>query len=122
MNLRYFSQPLRLILISALCGFQPLQAWAENEDVYQYYKDEAKVVTASRREQSINEAPVAIDVITAEEIKASGAVNIWDLLRYRPGMNVIDGHPTNSGNRAIVSVRGFAEDCTRNLLVLVDGR
>src|SRR5258706_12934243 len=96
--------------------------WAENGDAFQFFQEEAKVVTASRREQSINEAPVAIDVITAEEIKASGVVNLWDLLRYRPGMNVIDGHPTNSANRAIVSIRGFAETFARNLLVLVDWR
>src|SRR5258706_2043717 len=34
----------------------------------------------------------------------------------------MDGHPTTSANRAIVSIRGFAEEFTRNVLVLVDGR
>jgi iron complex outermembrane receptor protein len=109
---------LNMVLISQLTQ----SATAESEDAFEFFQEEAKVVTASRREQPISEAPVAIDVITAEEIKASGAVNLPDLLRFRTGMDVIDGHPTNSANRAVVSVRGFAETFARNVLVLVDGR
>ncbi|MDE2509930.1 MAG: TonB-dependent receptor, partial [Elusimicrobia bacterium] len=90
-------------------------------DAFQFFEEEAKVVTATRRSQSISESPVAIDVVTAEEIRASGALHLWDLLRYRVGMNVIDGR-SSSGNRAIVAIRGFAERYTRNVLVLVDGR
>jgi len=101
---------------------QSTPCWAADSDAFQFFQEEAKVVTASRREQSISEAPVAIDVITSDEIKASGAVNLWDLLRYRAGVNVIDGHPTTSANRAIVSIRGFGEEFSRNVLVLVDGR
>src|SRR5690349_7834178 len=93
-----------------------------DDETLQFFQEEAKVVTASRRAQSIQEAPVAVDVITAEEIKASGAINLWDLFRFRPGMNVIDGHPANAANRAVVSVRGFAESFARNLQVLIDGR
>src|SRR5882762_8736618 len=112
----------RFGLAAGLLLEQGTLSWAAGEDAFEFFQEEAKVTTASRREQPISEAPVAIDVITADEIKASGAVNLWDLLRYRPGMNVIDGHPASSANRAIVSVRGFAETFARNLLVLVDGR
>src|SRR5713101_2424233 len=80
-------------------------SWAAGEDAFQFFQEEAKVTTASRREQSISEAPVAIDVITPEDIQASGAVNLWDLLRYHPGVNVIDGHSATSNNRAMVSIR-----------------
>lgn len=97
-------------------------AWASGDDAFQFYEEEAKVTTASRRPQLIQEAPIAVEVITSEEIKASGATNIWDLFRFRPGMNVEDGHQTILGNRAIVSIRGFAESLARNILILVDGR
>lgn len=116
-------RPLRSLAAAALllAAASPLKA--EDVDPLRFFEEEAKVVTASRREQPISEAPVAVDVVTREEIMASGAVNIWDLLRYRAGMNVIDAHPTGGeSNRAIVSVRGFAESFARRLLVLVDGR
>src|SRR5579864_2295344 len=113
----------RIVLLAA-CAMAEWQipAWAADADPFEFFQEEAKVVTAARREQPVDEVPAAVDVITAEEIKASGAVNLWDLLRYRPGMNVIDGHTTTSANRGIVSIRGFAEEYTRNVLVLVDGR
>ena len=47
------------------------------------------VVTASRTEQSILEAPVSITVIGEDQIAASAADNIGDLLRGVPGLNVV---------------------------------
>lgn len=69
----------------------------------------------------MREAPVAVEVITDEEIRTSGATNLWDLLRFHVGMDVLDGRPVD-GNRAIVSVRGFPEEFVDRLQVLVDGR
>ena len=108
------------LLVALLIPIQSAAALAA-DNPFAIFEEEARVVTASRRSESISEAPVAIDVITAEEIRASGAVHLWDLLRYRVGMNVIDGR-TSGDNRAIVAIRGFAERFTRNVLVLVDGR
>lgn len=93
-----------------------------SDDTFQFYEEEAKVSTALRRPQPIQDAPIAVEVITEEEIQSSGVTNIWDLFRFRPGMNVEDGHQTILGNRAIVSIRGFAESLARNILILVDGR
>ncbi len=79
------------------------------------------MITASRRAEPASQAPAAVEVVTADEIRASGAFNIWDLMRYRAGIDVIDGR-SGDGNRAIVSVRGFAQEFVDKLLVLVDGR
>ncbi len=76
------------------------------------------VVTASRREQKISTVPYAISVITADDIRASGARNIPDALRLVPGVDVAD---LSSGNAA-VSPRGFHGFIASNVLVLVDGR
>ena len=46
-------------------------AMADTNDAFQFFQEEAKVVSASKRVESIRQAPVAIDVITAEDIRAS---------------------------------------------------
>ncbi|HXS99967.1 MAG TPA: TonB-dependent receptor [Elusimicrobiota bacterium] len=91
------------------------------DDAFEFFSEEAKVTTASRRLEPVSEAPVAVEIVTADDIRESGAVNIWDLLRYRAGMDVIDGR-SGEGNRALVSIRGFPAEFVNSLLVLVDGR
>lgn len=95
---------------------------AAEDAAFQFFADEEKVITASRHLQPASQAPVAVDVITAEDIRASGAVNLWDLLRFRAGLDVVDGRQTSDGNRALVSVRGLAREHVAELQVLVDGR
>jgi iron complex outermembrane receptor protein len=76
------------------------------------------VVTPSRREQRITTVPYAIGVITAEDIRLSGARSIPDALRLVPGVDVAD---LSFGNAA-VSPRGFHGFLSNQVLVLVDGR
>ncbi len=76
------------------------------------------VVTASRREQKITTVPYAISVITAADIRASGAQSVPDALRLVPGVDVAD---LSAGNAA-VSPRGFHSFISDDVLVLVDGR
>ncbi|MCK4342479.1 MAG: TonB-dependent receptor [Phycisphaerae bacterium] len=76
------------------------------------------VVTAARREQKITTVPYAVSVITAEDIRRSGARSIPDALRLVPGMDVAD---LSYGNFA-VSPRGFHGQRANKTLVLVDGR
>lgn len=93
--------------------------FAEEAD-FQFF-DEQEVMTASRRLQPIYESPVTIDVITEAEIKASGVINIWDLLRFRVGIDVMDAR-SSEGHRGLVSIRGFGENNNKSLLLLIDGR
>jgi len=76
------------------------------------------VVTASRHEQKGRTLPYAVSVITAEDIRRSGAGSVPDALRLVPGVDVAD---LTSGQFA-VSPRGFAGFLGRQVLVLVDGR
>ncbi|TPW18161.1 MAG: TonB-dependent receptor, partial [Elusimicrobia bacterium] len=94
---------------------------AAADDAFELFEEESRVVTASRRSEAVREAPVAVEVITAEEIRRSGAVNLWDYMRFRAGMNVVDGR-SGEGNRALVSIRGFPAEFVDNMLVLLDGR
>ncbi len=76
------------------------------------------VVTASKKAQRVSDAPSAVTVITEEEIRASGATTLMDVLRYAPGVDVSE----SNRSRADVSVRGFNTQFISKLLVMVDGR
>jgi iron complex outermembrane receptor protein len=81
------------------------------------FMDIPSVVVASRKEQRVTEAPASVEVITAEQIKQSGATSIPEALRFVCGINL---QTTNSRN-AFVNVRGFHETET-TILAMIDGR
>jgi iron complex outermembrane receptor protein len=90
--------------------------------VFRFFQEEARATTALRHPAATDRSPLAVDVITAEEIKASGAVDLWDLLRFRVGMDVIEGRSSAGTDRAVVAVRGTPRDNVAELQVLIDGR
>ena len=77
-----------------------------------------EVTSVSKKAQKISEAAAAIFVITQEDIRRSGATNIPDLLRMVPGMDVSQ----INANDWAVSARGFNQQFSNKLLVLIDGR
>ncbi len=80
--------------------------------------EEVIVVTASRTEQPLNEAPAAISVLTAKDIESIPADNYGSLLRNVPGLNV-----SQSSARDInMTARGSTNTLSTSQLVLVDGR
>ncbi len=116
MKLTYRS--ILTVLIVSLLGAPRIRA---ADDAFHFYEEEAQVVSASRWKEPARLAPVAIDVVTAEDIRAYGYTDIWDALRFRVGMDVIDGRSLD-GNRALVSARGFTTEFVAELQVLIDGR
>lgn len=76
------------------------------------------VVTASRKEQPITKAPAAVTVVTAEDIRQSGAITIPDVLRMVSGVDVM----TISARDQQVGIRGGNGPLNNKLLVLIDGR
>lgn len=81
-------------------------------------KEEESVNIAMRREQPISQAPSNVYVITAEDIRHSGAIDIPTLLRRIPGIEVMQ----TTGGDFNVSVRGDNQPAANKLLVMVDGR
>ena len=79
---------------------------------------EITVVSAARRAQRISEAPAAISVITDEDITASGAITIPDLLRMVPGIDVMQ----ITASDLVVNSRGYNKEMSNKMLVLIDGR
>jgi len=76
------------------------------------------VVTASLKEQPVSEAPAAVTVISAEEIRQSGALTVPDVLRMVSGVDVV----SISARDQQVGIRGFAGPVHNKVLVMVDGR
>ncbi len=120
------SPGLACLILLALIFMSPLQGWSDGadgkgsliEDDLAFLKEEEIVVTAIRQEQPISKAPSNIYVITAEDIRHSGATDIPTLLRQVPGMEVMQ----TTGADYNVSVRGDNQLIANKLLVQVDGR
>lgn len=113
------------IVLALILMLSPITtAWAQEED-FQDFSElsiedmlNTKVVSASKVEQSIMEAPNSIWVIKAQDIRQSGARTIPEALKLAPGVYVAQ----ISGNEWVVTIGGFAQNTFSNkLLVLVDG-
>ncbi|MGD0237818.1 MAG: Plug domain-containing protein, partial [Syntrophorhabdales bacterium] len=84
------------------------------------YRLDEIVVTAERTKSPLGEAPANVTVITAEDIKETGAQTLIDVFQREPGVfpqNVL-GNPKASN----VDIRGYGEAAPQNVLFLVDGR
>lgn len=78
------------------------------------------VVTGSRQEQATEKIPAQITVITAEDIKASGAQSVPDALRNLGGVIVTDFN--GNGFNQKVDMGGFGETSDRHVAIIVNGR
>jgi iron complex outermembrane recepter protein len=76
------------------------------------------VTSVAKQPQPYGEAPAAIEVITNDEIRRSGASSIPEALQLADNLEVAQ---KNSHDWAI-SARGFNTDSANKLLVLIDGR
>ena len=79
---------------------------------------EEVIVSASRQTTAALDSPAPTTVITAEDIRVSGAKSIPDLLRRVPGISVM----TSDAGAADIAIRGFNQRVSNKVLVLVDGR
>ena len=123
---RWFPAGLRLgtgvcLLLVARSG-----VWAaeEGEGVTTYKKlslqelMDLEVTSVSRRPEKLSETASAIQVITTDDIRRSGATSLPESLRLADNLNVAQ---RNSQAWAISS-RGFNTELSNKLLVLMDGR
>jgi iron complex outermembrane receptor protein len=77
-----------------------------------------QVTSVSTHSEPLSEAPASIVVLTAEEIRRSGATTLPEALRLAPSLQIAR---IDSVQYAI-SARGFNNAIGNKLLVLVDGR
>ncbi len=63
------------------------------------------VVTAQKREQNLQEVPIAISAISAEKVERLGVNDARDLSGLAPNVTITQG--TTSGAAAVISIRGI---------------
>jgi iron complex outermembrane receptor protein len=78
------------------------------------------VVTASRTESPLREAPANVSIVTADEIRESGAQTVADALEREPG--VFPQNYLGNPKTANIDIRGYGEAAPQNVLVLVNDR
>ena len=107
------------LLLAVSTAVSPL--WAQNQDpdpAKPISFEEQVVVSASRTEQQLIDAPAAVSLITSDVVENSTATNMGDLLRAVPGVNV-----TQLTARDVnITTRGATSTLSTSQLALVDGR
>ena len=79
---------------------------------------EPVTTSATGKPQRVSEAPVSMEILTADDIRRSGGQNIPEVLRQVNGVNVVQ----KTANSYDVSIRGYNQHWSQRLLVLVNGR
>lgn len=110
------------VFASATAVAQEAQAPAATQDTAteeeQIKREEVVVVTASKIESTLTNAPATMSVVTSDTIQSSPAQNYGDLLRSVPGLNVIQ-----MSNRDInLTSRQGTNTLSNSQLALLDGR
>lgn len=77
-----------------------------------------EITSVSRQRESLSRAPASIYVITAEDIRRSGATSIPEVLRLAPNLQVA----RRDAFQYSITARGFNNAVGNKLLVLLDGR
>jgi iron complex outermembrane receptor protein len=78
-----------------------------------------EVTTQSKEPTEVWNTPAAVYVLTNDDIRRSGVTNVPDALRLVPGVDVFR---VNGSRNWAVGIRGLADQFSRYVLVLIDGR
>jgi iron complex outermembrane receptor protein len=79
---------------------------------------DVRVVSVSKREERLGDAPASIFVITADDIRRSGARSLAEALRLAPNLHVAQ----SAGGAYTITSRGFSGNSANKQLVMIDGR
>src|SRR5882672_1411196 len=114
---------LALLLLAAgrPAAFAQDAAQEPRQDVTEIDLDDllkVHVSSPSKKDQSLNDVPAAVTVLRGEDLRRIGATTVAEAMRAVPGFHV---GRTKSSVWA-VSPRGFSDELSNKLLVLIDGR
>ncbi|WP_434761644.1 TonB-dependent receptor domain-containing protein [Vibrio fortis] len=109
-----FSAKPLAIAVAFICSSVPTVTFANNESVE---TDEQMVVTATRTETLLKQAPASMSVITAEDIENNPGITLADIVADSTSVES-DFDSTRAG-RQMISIRGMDSDYT---LIMVNGR
>lgn len=115
---------LRLSIFAWICSLAAAQLDTPDQSV-QVLKQltleelsQLEVTSPAKAPTESFRTPMALFVITSDDIRRSGATTIPDVLRLAPGVEVA----RVDSNKYSVGIRGFGSRLSRSVLVLIDGR
>ena len=108
------------LFATGLLALAPLPAAAQSLDygLLEQLFGEPVTTSATGTPQRATDVPANMDIVTAEDIRRSGAADIPGVLQHVLGVDVLRWTPF----AADVSVRGYDSPYTPRLLVLLNGR
>jgi outer membrane receptor protein involved in Fe transport len=112
---------LAIVAWGVLLFCPPAFAQEEGEDELEvdlFFAPAESVVSAARRVQPLERSPSAVTVLTREDIEASGARVLAEVLRLVPSMDIYTVQPRWN----VVGIRGATYMNSDTMLLLVDGR
>jgi iron complex outermembrane receptor protein len=107
---------LPILLSILLCA--PLTAQSVDYGALEQLFNEPVTTSVDGSPQRVSDVPATMEIITAEDIRRSGAKDIPGVLRHVGGLDLLEW-----GNDDVdVGIRGYDQAFSPRLLVLVDGR
>ena len=110
---------MRHSIAAMLAGF--VASLALYSSIASAQSSDAVVIQATRFPEVARTLPASVTVITAEDIAASPARTLPELLSQQPGIKMTDFFGNNAATTS-VDIRGFGVTGGQNTLILVDGR
>jgi len=105
-------------LLSTTAFVAPAHAQSINYGMLEGIFGEPVTTSATGKPQRVSDAPVAMEIITQDDIKRSGTKDVPQLLQRYAGMSV----QRSFIGRGDVSIRGYNQSHANRILVLVNGR
>lgn len=107
-----------LLLLSCASAVAAVPTTEELLDLSLEQLTNVVVTSVSRQRESLAGAAASVYVISAEDIRRSGATSIPEALRLAPNLQVARA----DNNQYAISARGFNNVLANKLLVMIDGR
>ena len=104
--------------LACLLNASPISAQSVDYAGFEQLFGEPVTTSATGKPQRISEVPVNMEIITADDIRRSGADNIPDILQFVAGISV----RRYGFAAADVGIRGYNETSNPRLLVLLNGQ
>jgi iron complex outermembrane recepter protein len=105
-------------LMSSVALMVPAQAYAQASDTEEASESDAIIVTARKREESVLEVPLAIQVVSADDIESQGITDLRELTKLVTSVTFDRGINPNDFR---VAIRGLQAEAGRTSVgILID--
>ncbi len=110
--------PLLVSMLVLLVGSEHGRAQTLDYGAAEKIFGEPVTVSVTGSPQRASDAPADIEIVTADEIRRSGATDIPGVLRHLVGIDVLQF----TSNDSEVGIHGYDQPSSPRILVLIDGR